>query len=210
MAQDDLGASEKRARSLKATLIFLDETGLLLTPLVVRTWALRGRSPVLVRRTKRTRKVSTIGALSISPGRRRLAFTCELHPDRSIKGPEVVQFLKDLRRQYGGPLIVVWDRLQAHRSKLVKAYLEQHPEITTEFLPTYAPDLNPVELVWRHAKGGELANFCPEDVEELSATAETTFAAYADKQHLLAAFIRHAGLPLKLCLPMRKDSPESQ
>lgn len=209
MAGDDLGTPEKRARCRKATLIFLDETGLLLTPLVVRTWAPRGESPVLVRRTKRTRKVSAIGALSISPARKRLSFVCELHSDRSIKGPEVLRFLRDLRRQFG-PLLVVWDRLQAHRSKVVNAYLKRHPEITTEFLPTYAPDLNPVELVWRHAKGGELANFCPADVEDLSATAETALSAYADKPHLLAAFLRHTGLPMKLNLSKRKHLPESQ
>ena len=205
-----MGTPQKRARQLKATLVFIDETGLLLTPLVVRTWAERGRTPMLFRRAKRTRKISTIGAISISPGRRRLSFVYEIHSDRSIKGTEAVQFLRDLRRQFGGPLIVVWDRLQAHRSKLVKAYLARHPEITTEFLPTYAPDLNPVELVWRHAKGTDLANYCPDDVEDLAATAETTFERYADKDHLLASFLRHTGLPMKLDLPTRKNQSGSQ
>ena len=134
---------------------------------------------------------------------------CELHSDRSIQSSEVLRFLRDLRRQFG-PLVVVWDRLQAHRSKVVKAYLERHPEIATEFLPTYAPDLNPVELVWRHAKGSELANFCPADVEELSSTARTAFSTYGDKPHLLVAFLRHTGLPIKLQLPKRKNQSGSQ
>lgn len=210
MAAHDLGDFEKKARRKQATLIFLDETGLLLTPLVAKTWAEAGRTPILPRRTKRTRKVSAIGALSISPGRRRLNFLCELHADRSIKAPEVVRFLGDLRRHFRGPLIVVWDRLQAHRSKLVKAYLAKHGDIDTEFLPTYAPDLNPVELVWRHAKGSVLANYCPDDVDELATKAETTFAAYPDREDLLAGFVRHTKLPLRLRPPKRKKLSGSQ
>ena len=212
MEESHLGTTQKRARRLKATLVFIDETGLLLTPLVSRTWFPKGWCPVLIHRSRRARKVSVIGAVTISPNRRRLNFVCEFHSERSIKEAEVLQFLKDLKRQFGGPLILIWDRLQAHRSRVVREYLTAHPEITVEYLPPYAPDLNPVEQVWRHGKGHALANYCPDNVDELTATARKTFNSYCDpnQQHLLSGFIRHTGLPIKLKIPKRKHQPVPQ
>lgn len=206
MEESHLDSTQKRASRLKATLIFLDETGLLLTPLVSRTWFPKGWCPVLIHRSRRTRKVSAIGALTISPHRRRLNFVCEFHSDRSIDAEAVVRFLNDLKRQFRGPLILIWDRLQAHRSKVVQQYLARHPEIMTEYLPAYAPDLNPVELVWRHGKGCKLANYCPDNVAELTTTARTAFDSYVDQQSLLASFIRHTGLPIRLKLPNAQTS----
>jgi hypothetical protein len=75
--------------------------------------------------------------------------------------PEIVVFLRALRRHLGDrKLLIVWDRLQAHRSRLVREYVEsQEAAIHLEFLPPYAPELNPVEYLWAHWKHHELANF---------------------------------------------------
>ena len=88
----------------------------------------------------------------------------------AVRAPEVVAFLKALRRHLGDrKLLIVWDRLQAHRSRLVREYVEsQEGAIHLEFLPPYAPELNPVEYLWAHWKHHELANFCPKDFAELT------------------------------------------
>jgi len=64
----------------------------------------------------------------------------------AIKSAQIVQFLKALSATIGRRLLIVWDRLQAHRSRLVRDYVEQQRgAIALEYLPPYAPDLNPVE-----------------------------------------------------------------
>src|SRR5512142_2829462 len=62
--------------------------------------------------------------------------------------------------------MVIWDRLQAHRSAEVKVYRGQHPEIMVEELPTYAPDLNPEEGCHGDVKR-HLLNATPEDTRQI-------------------------------------------
>lgn len=193
-----LATGKKNARSLKATLVFLDETGLLLTPLVRRTWGLRGQTTVLVHNARRDRRVSAIGAITISPMRRRLRSYIQLHPNISIKQPQIIEFLRQQMRHHRGPLIVIWDRLNVHRGAAVKAFVRKHPRIRIEQLPTYAPHLNPVEGMWGHGKGHKLANHCPDSVEELAKTAHEKFSEYQHEQHLLKSFVRHTKLPIRL------------
>jgi len=70
------------------------------------------------------------------------------------------------------------DRYSAHRKavRLLQDWFE------VEWLPAYAPDLNPVEMVWNHSKYSDLANFIPEDVDDLHQAVD----AYAD---VIAALI---------------------
>jgi len=86
----------------------------------------------------------------------------------SIKGPQVIEFLKHLQQHIGGRLTVIWDGLPAHRSRLVKEYVaQQHGCIHLERLPAYAPELNPVEYIWGYCKQHELPNLCPKDFAQL-------------------------------------------
>ena len=81
-------------------------------------------------------------------------------PD-SFNTESLMAFLKDLKRFVQGvPVILVWDHLPAHRSKLMKCFLwEQRDWLEIEWLPGYSPDLNPTEGVWNNIKSRELANF---------------------------------------------------
>jgi DDE superfamily endonuclease len=70
------------------------------------------------------------------------------------------------------PLLVVWDRLPAHRSRLVQDYLASlQGWVSTAYLPPYAPELNPVECIWAYWKQHELPNVCPQDYWQLTETA---------------------------------------
>ncbi len=56
---------------------------------------------------------------------------------------------------------MIWDGLPAHRSHLVRDYVESlEGAIQLEYLPAYAPELNPTEYIWGHLKHHELGNFC--------------------------------------------------
>ncbi len=123
-------------------------------------------------------------------------FYFRLYPE-AIRGPEVIDFLKALVRHIRRPLLVVWDRLPAHRSRLVRefiAYSEGY--IETEYLPAYAPELNPVEYIWGYWKQHELPNVCPKDYWDLDERARKTLRRMRRKPRLVAAFWKQSSLCL--------------
>src|SRR5262249_50390412 len=130
-----------------AHLVFLDESGFQLTPSVRRTWAPRGQTPILDAWDRRDR-ISAISSITVSPTTRRLNLYFDLLEDNTnVHAQDVVNYLRHLKTQLGGPLTILWDGSRVHdRAKLVQAFLAEHPEIQTERLPAYAPELNPDEL----------------------------------------------------------------
>jgi transposase len=188
----------RRARRRKAHLVFLDESGFMLTPTVRRTLAPRGRTPILPSWDRHDR-ISAISAITVSP-RRRLGLVYRLLPDDAdVHGEDTVEFLRELRRRLPVPLTVVWDRGNVHdRSRAVRAYLAEHPAIETEPLPGYAPEANPDEGVWQHVKHGRLANFAPGDTAELRAALTRELGRLSRRPDLLTSFIRHAEVPIRL------------
>jgi transposase len=143
-------------------------------------------------------RLSTIGAITISPQRRRLAWYLAFHPDRSIRQDEVLEFLGDLLRHVRGPVVLVWDRLGAHRALRVRAYATQRGRLDLEYLPPYAPELNPNEYGWAHLKGHELANDCPDDLDELTRHVRRGARRARARPDLLRSFVRATKLPLRL------------
>jgi transposase len=181
--------------------VFLDESGFMLTPTVRRTLAPRGQTPLL-RSWDRHDRISAISAITVSPSRRRLGLSYRLLPDdTNVRGEDTVAFLRELRRQLPVPMTVLWDRGNVHdRSKAVRAYLAEHPAIETEPFPSYAPEANPDEGVWGHTKHGRLANFTPEDTTALRAALVEELERLHRRPDLLASFIRHAEIPIRLRL----------
>jgi transposase len=97
------------------------------------------------------------------------------------------------RRYIPGPLIVIWDRLSAHRAAVVKTYLGAHPEIDVHWLPPYAPELNPEEGCHGHVKQ-HLRNAVPSGVSDLRAQIDRGFARLRRCPDLILGFFQHAGL----------------
>ena len=86
----------------------------MLQPLVRRTWAPRGETPVH-RSWDRLDRLSVISALTVSPRQRHVRLFFTIH-DGNIRTGEAVRFIRQLRRQLGTKLLLVWDRLNVHRS----------------------------------------------------------------------------------------------
>ena len=147
--------------------MFLDESGFQMTPVVRRTYAPRGKTPI-VEAWHRKGRVSAISAVTVSPVRGRPDLAFHLLPDdANAHGEDTVGFLAQLRSRLGDRLTILWDQSRIHqRSSAVKAYLAEHPEIVTEDFPGYAPDANPDEGVWGWAKY-HLPNSAPVDTDEL-------------------------------------------
>lgn len=164
-------------------------------PVLRRTWALCGATPTVPVRTRSHEKVSGIGALIVSPRRRRLTLALALHPRRNIRGPEVRRFLRHLGRHVRGPFILLWDRGRSHKHRLVRAWLEAHRRCHPVWLPPYAPELNPVELLWSYLKYGRFANFAPNTTAEIQARVCRERRRVARHPELLRSFFRHSALP---------------
>ena len=147
--------------------MLIDETGLFLNPLVRRTWAVIGRTPVLEADGGHRDKVSVIAGVSVSPAARRLGLYFTTAPNGYFTADRVVGFLQDLLRHLRGKVVVVWDRGGNHRGPEVRKFLRRTKRLTLEMLPAWAPDLNPVEAVWSWLKYGELANFVPDGIDPL-------------------------------------------
>ena len=127
-------------------------------------------------------------------GTRFVRFYFRLFPG-SIKSPQVVQFLKALSESIGKKLLIVWDRLQAHRSRLVREYVEpQQGTIALEYLPPYAPELNPVGYIWAYLKSHAMPNFCAKNLTELKQHAGCRLRSMQRRQTLIGAFWQQAEL----------------
>jgi transposase len=169
-----------------------------MAPLVRRSWSPRGLTPVLRQRGRCHQKVSVVAALCVSPGRDQLRFYFRLHRDANIRSPEIIVFLRALGRQLDGPVMLVWDRLNVHRSIMVQNFLETEFNGAAWLLPPYAPELNPVEPAWSYLKMNPLANLAVRQVELLAAIAHRHSRALQHRQPLLRSFLAHSPLFLRL------------
>jgi transposase len=167
-------------------------------PVLRRTWAPCGVTPTLSVRTRSHEKVSGIGALIVSPRRRQLTLTVALHARLNIRGPQVLRFLRHLARHVRGPVVLVWDRGRPHQHHLVTAWLATHPRWHIVWFPSYAPELNPVELLWGYLKYGRLANLAPDTVAEIQGHVSRERRRLGRHPQRLRSFFRHSALPFRV------------
>jgi transposase len=178
---------KKNARIRGQTMVFVDESGLSERPHRVRTWAPRGQTPVL-------QFHFNWKTLSVMAGMTWWNFYFKLFPG-AIKAPQIIEFLQLLMRHLRRPLLVIWDGLPGHRSAQVRDFVAaQGRRLTLEWLPGYAPELNPVEHLWGYLKQHELPNLCPRELWELNAQARAALRRLRRRPTLVTAFWKQAEL----------------
>jgi transposase len=184
-----VASTKKNAKKRGQTIVFVDESGLSERPTRVRTWAPRGQPPVL-QYSFSWKQLSAIAGVTF------WQFYFRLFPG-SIKGPQIVEFLAALTRQTPGPLLIIWDGLQAHKSKVVRQYIERDDvDIQLAFLPAYAPELNPVEYLWGYLKTHEIGNLCASTLTQVSDFARRRLRSMQRRPTLVTAFWKQAELTL--------------
>lgn len=191
----------QRLRDTKATVVFIDEAGFLMNPLRKKMWAPVGQTPQVLYRSRHHMKVSVIGGLYAGLDPANIGLLTQWYPGENVNSERVVAFLEALLKQLPGNVVVVWDNLSAHRSKLLKAWLKTQTRLWLEALPPYAPDLNPIELVWCMSKYHRLANHTLADIERLQEAAQHAVDEVALESRLLHSCIRNAGLANALYPP---------
>jgi len=183
-----LARVEKKAEAEGRTIVFIDESGVYLLPIVVRTYAPCGQTPIL-KEFLSYKHLSLIGA--VTPQGRLFMKAYQ----QSITSTEVVTFLGQLQRMIPGCLLVVWDGSPTHRSQKIISYLAKGAtkRIQLEQLPGYAPELNPTEWVWSYLKVADLANTSCDNLEEVEALVQKAKKRMQRKPELIQSFIRDAG-----------------
>lgn len=192
-----MAGAKKNSARCGATIVFVDESGFSERPAVRRTWAPRGQTPVLTHRFRSWNNLSVIGALAYrarSPQRARVFLMT--HPG-AVRSPQVVRFLRHLRRHIRGRVVLLWDGLHAHRSLETRAYVEaQSSWLTVHRLPAYAPELNPVEGLWAWCKGTAAANLCPDSLAPVRHQLRLGRRRLGRHPDLLQGFLHKAGLSI--------------
>ncbi len=142
------------------------------------------------------KRVSAISALMVPTTRRRpVDLLFRFLAGQNVNKERVAEFLGSLLREVRRKkMLIIWDRLSAHVSGLVKALIEASPRLEQHYLPAYAPELNPVEYVWQHLKYHALADYTPATVEELLRKAEEKSKRLQERQDLLHSILAHCPL----------------
>jgi transposase len=177
-------------------ICFQDESGFSLLPAVRATWAPRGQTPVLTHRFS-WKRMSMAAALAYHPDRSQAETVFQIRKG-TYNTDSLIEFLTALHEHFDSqPVTLIWDGLPSHRSKAMTAWLAtQRHWLVVEKLPGYAPDLNPVELVWGNLKATELANLCPDTIDEAHTAAEAGLKRIGSSYELCFAFLDHTGLSL--------------
>ena len=166
----------------------------MLQPTVRRTWAPQGQTPIHVSWDRHDR-LSVIAAISLSSKRKHLGLYFDI-TDHNIQTDEFDAFVCAILQQLRRSIILVMDRYSVHRAGVTRLRASFGDRIHTEWLPAYAPDLNPVEQIWKRTKYDDLPNFIPDDVYELGHEVSGSIRNTRSSQSILRSFFEHCELTL--------------
>jgi transposase len=153
---------KKRAKKLKATIYFEDESGIRSDFHAGTTWAPKGQTPT-IKVTGARFSTNMIAAVST---RGNLRFMVH---QGSITANVMCDFLKRIMHNAQNPIFLIWDGHPTHKSKKVRECIESFEgNLEVYVLPSYSPELNPTEQVWRSVKNhtvGRKSVFGPDQLK---------------------------------------------
>jgi hypothetical protein len=201
VAVGDLGEGTRLAALTGAWTCFEDEAGQSLRPGRARTWAPRGHTPV-VRASGNAGRLPVAGMACLKPGLPgRLSCRLRVHRRRkgdrpSMSEADYAHLVTAAHHALNAPVIVVWDNLNTHRSRKMRAFTDAREDwLTVVRLPGYAPDLNAVEGAWSVMKSG-LGNHAAATLDQLEAIVRTRLRTIQRRPGLINALLGQTGLTL--------------
>jgi transposase len=178
-------AIARTAKRDKAEIYFWDESGFRADAVQGTTWGAKGQTPVVSVPGQR-QGISAASAVS-SKG----AFWFATYPG-GLNGERFVTLLCQMMRGRRRPLHLILDGLPAHKTKVVTQYVAGlNGKLTLHYLPGYAPDLNPDELVWSHAKRTGHARRPLQKGEKLDERVFKQLAEIGRQPALVRSFFKH-------------------
>lgn len=175
-------AIARQAKADGGEIFFWDESGFRADAVHGRTWAKKGQTPVVERPGQR-QTISAASAVNAKGG----FWYCTY--EGGLTAELFVHLLRQLMRHRVRPVHLVVDGLPAHKTRLVKDYVAStEGRLTLHFLPGYAPDLNPDELVWSHVKRTGVARKPLRKGEKLREKIDAQLAAIKRAPALVRSF----------------------
>ena len=108
---------------------------------------------------------------------------------------DYARFLDAAHQQLNGPVVLVWDNLNTHVSRVMRELVAARDWLTVFQLPPYASELNPVEAVWSHLKRS-LTNLVKQDIDQLTILVKTRLRRMQYRTGLLDGFLAKTRLDL--------------
>lgn len=178
-------AIARKAKRDKGEIYFWDESGFRANAVHGTTWGATGQTPVVSVPGQR-QSISAASAVSAKG-----AFWFATYPG-ALTGPLFVELLRRMMHGRRKPLHLILDGLPAHKTLAVKEYVAGlDGRLTVHYLPGYAPDLNPDELVWSHAKRTSNARRPLQKGEHLVDRMTAQLAEMARRPALVRSFFSH-------------------
>ena len=167
MGLRDLARGQKKGFKNGVIFGFFDESGFSDRPHVVRTWGLKGQTPI-IRSKGGWKRLTAAGMIALNARSRRIRGIAWL-TKRGMRKEKILRILGDLKKRYRDKhLVLLWDGLPAHKANIVKRFVEENQNwLLVLRFPAYAPELNPQEYVWSGTKRSDLGNTCLASLPQL-------------------------------------------
>lgn len=124
-------------------------------------WYFRNQEP-LIEAKRKGRSQSFYGALNLKTGKETAVKVKRQNSKASV------EFLKKLGETYVRKhILLLWDNASWHKSKLVKAFLKTTDQFTLMNFPTYTPEFNPQEQIWKALRQNVTHNRFEKDFDVL-------------------------------------------
>lgn len=183
--QEAFPAIAAQARQDNADIYFWDESGFRADSVYGKTWAVKGKTPV-VQVPGQRQSISAASAVNSKGG-----FWFATYQG-AMDGEVFVQLLKKMMHKRRKAIHLVVDGLPAHKRLIVKEYVQStQGKLTMHFLPGYAPDLNPDELVWSHAKRSAAKRGPLKSGEKLQTRVDEELTTIKENPALVRQFFKH-------------------
>ena len=138
-------------------------------------------------------RMSALAALSVSAKRKRMGMYVRFQQE-NFRSADVAKFLRPLLRHLRKHVILLWDRGSVHKGSAMAELRRAHPRLHIEWFPGYAPELNPVEFIWKDFKG-HTANSMPLDQQDLRVSLHNNTRRARRTQDKLRSFVLASDLP---------------
>ncbi|MDI7184470.1 transposase [Leptospira santarosai] len=176
----------KKAQNEGFEILFLDEIGISQNPYTAKTWSLICKTLIL-RHKMSWKKLSVIRAISQKDFHFQIV-------TGSVKSQDLIHFLNMLLKENRKKILIVWGNLSVHKSRVKEFLKENEKRLRVEFLPPYAPELNPQEYIWGCWKRKDMANFCPDNLSSLIQRTKSTLGKLQSNTSSFEVYWKQAGI----------------
>ena len=156
------------------------------------TYAPKGQTPVLVADAKFYTKVSVSAIISIQGD-----LFYDVRANETFKSMATRRLLEHTAKDFKKRLFLLWDNAPIHRSQIIKDFLQEQQDKKTKhdvyvsFIPTYSPELNPIEQLWGYIKNVLLKNTFCKTAKELKEKVIRSLEIVKKDKELIKSFFRH-------------------